>query len=1095
MAPRIINFEGRRISVPADATDDEIVEILSAPAAPVAAATGGRQAATSPSQSGGPDFAKVKRNIRKMIDLGAPESDIDAYVAEEGLTAEALRAAPRLPAAAPIVTPEAAAAAEGRSLPNPAGYAAPPPRAERTAGRALQIGVQGVGRGLADVAGMLPDLANGAANLALAGADAVASPFGGSVDYRFPASALGSDAISSTFGRLAETAGLPLVEPATPQEKLSYNINRFGTQGLATGAGLARAGAAMTPSNTPRLSDPFVKPYAEAPLKTIAGDTAAGAGSGAGLTGSQELLPQSVRDAGGGSVGTIADLLAMTAGGVTGGVTTATIADAPSSARSFVTAKRPALGVEFDPQTGEAVTNRAFDKASAKMQARASNPTDAVQSIDNTVADFGNLPLPTTGLMSGDTGLINLEQAIRTKQGGSSLAEGANVDASVKARNSFVDRDIALRDAAVSEVNRLRPEGADPAALQRAAAAEAESLRATQAGQSEAALAERQARVSTVEGRAQNVDTIRQNDAAPLTPYQSADAGTNASRNLDNAVVDQTYLPDRARKNELYNAVDPNRTEMVDIAPMADAATRVRDQVNQLGPQGQQLPAEFVQRIERLAPNIEQQPSSVLGPDGQPVMRDVNTGGPGQAAVGDIVDLQKYTGKARETARQAGNFDLADNLGRLRAGANQTIEGSPAAAEANRNYREDFAPKYRPGPGDEMAKFTKDIDRDGTRSTTPPEKTASRFLAGPEKAAALRRVLDDSPAGPQGNAAVRDYLLSDLATSGVIDSRSGVIRPDRLRAWCNQYGSQLDTAPGFGAEVDGMIERAAKGERVSGGLTQQIKDAQTKLKDAERAAGRSEREVENLISKSALSSVIDADADRAVFSVMRDADTSAKKIGELARLTANNPDARDGLKAAVADYFATKVSGVAPQNVSEGTQNINFAQLTTEFQRHQKTLATVFSPEEMNQLQQAQRVLAPLAKRAQQAGIGSKTAENAGDYWRTFEASAKLYFGMLKGGGITRTARLLASSFDDGSTQAADRLVARAMFDPNLAKQLLSAQVEKVPAPATNREVGKILRKGELGRQMSGEDDEDRVGAPIPRPAAEAGNLFPRLRD
>lgn len=40
------------------------------------------------------DIAKVKRNIQRMIDQGAPESDIDAYVNSEGVTLQDLQAAP-----------------------------------------------------------------------------------------------------------------------------------------------------------------------------------------------------------------------------------------------------------------------------------------------------------------------------------------------------------------------------------------------------------------------------------------------------------------------------------------------------------------------------------------------------------------------------------------------------------------------------------------------------------------------------------------------------------------------------------------------------------------------------------------------------------------------------------------------------------------------------------------------------------------------------------------------------------------------------------------------------------------------------------------
>lgn len=47
------------------------------------------------------DYPKIKRNIQRMIDQQAPEADIDAYVASEGVTAEELRAAPKPAIGAP----------------------------------------------------------------------------------------------------------------------------------------------------------------------------------------------------------------------------------------------------------------------------------------------------------------------------------------------------------------------------------------------------------------------------------------------------------------------------------------------------------------------------------------------------------------------------------------------------------------------------------------------------------------------------------------------------------------------------------------------------------------------------------------------------------------------------------------------------------------------------------------------------------------------------------------------------------------------------------------------------------------------------------
>lgn len=59
------------------------------------------------------DLGRIKSNVSKMIDMGAPEADIDAYLSEEGVTAAQLRGeAPLKPQRSPA-TPPAAPAAPG----------------------------------------------------------------------------------------------------------------------------------------------------------------------------------------------------------------------------------------------------------------------------------------------------------------------------------------------------------------------------------------------------------------------------------------------------------------------------------------------------------------------------------------------------------------------------------------------------------------------------------------------------------------------------------------------------------------------------------------------------------------------------------------------------------------------------------------------------------------------------------------------------------------------------------------------------------------------------------------------------------------------
>lgn len=975
------------------------------------------------------DIAKVKRNIQRMIDQGAPETDIDAYVSEEGLTPEALRAAPASMTApaptAPAMSPQEAAAAEGRNLPTPSAPAAPSAPRASNPGRALQIGSQGVGRGIADIVGMPSDIVTGGSNLLLAGADLAASPFGGSVPFRFPQTPLSSDNIAKTAGELSTAVGLPPVEPETPQEKLSYNVNRYGTQGLLTGAGLMRAGAAVGESAAPRITDAFVKPYAENPLKTVTGDAVSGAGAGAGLTGSQELLPQSVRDLGNGTGGTIADFLAMLAGGVSGSAGYATAVNAPADVRSFLTAKRPAA-TDVDPATGMPFTNRAFDKAAATVQKKAVDPSEALRTIDSTVADFGNLPLPTTGLMSGDTGLINMEQALRTKTGGNSLAEGPKVDPATKGKYSFIERDTALRDAAVDNVNSLRPAGADPQAFP-ARAGEIVDMR------NEAA----RRPVDKAAGEIRAVETAQR----PIADEFNANIGQGpaASRNIDE-VVRSTRQAEQQQSSALYNSPAIAQAE-VPVQPLQEVATGVAAEgsaVSPLNPTVQKYVDRFRQQLDEAGQPVEPDPArmSNINQLRAEIEADIKANLDNGAVVSQLRQFKDATAQYAE---------------RLAA------EGSPAGAAAraaSENFATRVQPNFREGAG---GRVDATLKSNPNSPTVMPSEMASNFLTRPEDAQALMRI-----AGLRGNteqtaASARTWLFDQIASKGI--AKGGAIDGEKLALWRNKNGELVDAVPGLRREIDGLVRGARNGEAVKAEWSSELAQAEARAKGVAADAGI----LGEVRGKSP------NNAAGAVFS----ADNPKQAMTDLVGTVGKNPAARDGLKAAVADYFASKVSGVAPQNVSEGTQNVNFAQLTKQFDANREVLAKLYSPEEMNTLSAAQKVLAPLAKRAQQGTVGSATAERDQSFWRTFEAGAKLQFGMLKGGGITRTAKLIASQLDDGSNAAAERLVALAMFDAKRMKQLLSANVKPDAANASNSKVRGLMRKGEIGRQNSPTDDEE----------------------
>ncbi|MGY4288757.1 hypothetical protein ACVWXO_007977 [Bradyrhizobium sp. LM2.7] len=179
--------------------------------------------------------------------------------------------------AQPVMTPQ------GRIYVSPE---TPKPNTAPSALHSLAVGAQGVGKGLTDIVTGPFDLAAGAQNLVTGGINKL---LGTNIPTATPAS------------KLVEKATGPFSIPESemsPSEKLGYNVNRFGTQALGTGAMLAArapsVAAATTRSDTAvgRFLDHMSRPYTEAPARTLVGDTIGGMGSGVAVNRSGRLRPR-----------------------------------------------------------------------------------------------------------------------------------------------------------------------------------------------------------------------------------------------------------------------------------------------------------------------------------------------------------------------------------------------------------------------------------------------------------------------------------------------------------------------------------------------------------------------------------------------------------------------------------------------------------------------------------------------------------------------------------------------------------------------------------------------------------------------------------
>jgi|GEM_PF-4547846 len=553
---------------------------------------GSNVGAKSDRQGVTPDFAKIKRNVQRMIDQNAPEADIDAYVASEGVTAEQLRAAPKL---VPVDHNPFL------SLPD----AAPAPPTDRSFGRGLAIGTQSVGKGLANVAGMPNDLAtlilNGLAGGVNVSGDALEALAGwAGRDFEIPdiprfRSVIGGEQIADMASQAFEAAGGHTIreEEMTPGQQLGSKLIDFGTQAATGAAGLTKAAAAKTAEGTSSLGrmlansvpNYITNPYKVAPGRMLAGDVAGGVGSGAALEAADEYLPESV--AKNPIVRFLASMLGGGAGATTLNVGTSIAKGDPLKPLADML---PAPAAFQDPNATVPVSQRTVDQAIDYVHGNATDPKSALAQLMDEVnfyQDAGGA-MPTTGLMTDDTGLQLLDRKMRDQN-----------------PKPFMERDKAVRDSASQDVENLRPDNADTFKPRQVS----EDYIADRTGAADAAVkAAESGRSAAEKGDYELGDIYSQ---PPMNREEASVA-------LDKALIGQTGMPMRNTKRDLYDAIDPEGTEMIDTAELVALAEDLDAYARTLPPslRDQTVPQGIISDIKAYEPKIDPKTGQNVGGPG-----------------------------------------------------------------------------------------------------------------------------------------------------------------------------------------------------------------------------------------------------------------------------------------------------------------------------------------------------------------------------------------------------------------------------------------------------------------------------------------------
>lgn len=267
------------------------------------------------------------------------------------------------------------------------------------------------------------------------------------------------------------------------------------------------------------------------------------------------------------------------------------------------------------------------------------------------------------------------------------------------------------------------------------------------------------------------------------------------------------------------------------------------------------------------------------------------------------------------------------------------------------------------------------------------------------------------------------------------------MRPDALRRWRNKWGASLDVVPGFREEVEALLRNSEADSFQLSRLAANVRAAEGRLDDVVRNRG-------------ALGLVLDKDPINAVASVFNAGDPE-EAMREIVQAVGTNKRARDGLKSSVVDYLMDSTTGPGLPATADKSRPIDFGKLENLFSRHEKTLAAVYGPEEMNALRQAHKLLSP-GEALKRPGSGAKYESGKSEQaWRLLEGGLKAKFGVLKGGGVLRTIRIFAASLPRNDDAVNDILV-RLHFDPELAVHLLGRQVDP-NSPQWNAKLNKLL--------------------------------------
>lgn len=535
-------------------------------------------------------------------------------------------------------------------------------------------------------------------------------------------------------------------------------------------------------------------------------------------------------------------------------------------------------------------------------------------------------------------------------------------------------------------------------------------------------------------------------DVAPLKTLTElrSNVGAQMASELRNSGATPAY----ARLSRLYGAIQDNLGSTIADAVQSDQA---KVAAGEISPE-QAIAA----RIQAQVDDFRARQAAAIG---APSARNSGATGPGGSLAipnADGTEGAPVGGPGSAAGSPSGNPGAptidADALGRLNAAS--------AAAKAQ---HETFDAKPVGG-------ILKTNGRQGAFATPDSAVPGQVWTGRPGELEAVQAAV--KAGGPAAETAISDFAASDLRRAAT--NPDGSINPTKFAAWQAKHAGGLKALP---PEVQAKFASAAS-------AGQAVADASVARVEALKAAQQG--------ATAKLIGLQDPDAVTRTVGNLFSKPTAAADMRSLVQATSSNPDAVAGLRQAVADHIAGKLISNT-ESATSGTDTLKSDQFQTFVKANRAALKQVFTPEEMQSLD---NIAADLHRSARSANAlktaGSDTELNrslSGRMGTLLGHRALGVMGMLlggshgaEGGGLGYVVGETAQHFRQVGVDKVQTLFSQALLDPDVAKALLA----KLPANATAKSPVVEAAKGRLFSALANASAvSSAANSTVPQPLAQ----------